>query len=48
MAHEDIESMAHLMRRAGCGASREEVEARAAKGYEATVEELLRETQDYD
>jgi uncharacterized protein (DUF1800 family) len=33
--------MAHLMRRAGFGASREELEARAAKGYEATVEELL-------
>jgi uncharacterized protein (DUF1800 family) len=33
--------MAHLMRRAGFGASYAEVEARAAKGYEATVEELL-------
>ncbi|MGH8059431.1 MAG: DUF1800 family protein, partial [Candidatus Entotheonellia bacterium] len=41
MANEDIELMAHLMRRAGFGASREEVEARAAKGYEATVEELV-------
>jgi len=41
MAHEDIALMAHLMRRAGFGASREELEARAAKGYEATVEELL-------
>jgi hypothetical protein len=29
------------MRRAGFGASREELEARAARGYEATVEELL-------
>jgi hypothetical protein len=29
------------MRRAGFGAPREELEARAAKGYEATVEELL-------
>ncbi|MBM3941393.1 MAG: DUF1800 domain-containing protein [SAR202 cluster bacterium] len=37
----DIALMAHLMRRAGFGASREEIEARAAKGYEATVEELL-------
>ena len=37
----DIALMAHLMRRAGFGASREELEARAAKGYEATVEELL-------
>jgi hypothetical protein len=41
MASEDIALMAHLMRRAGFGASREELEARAAKGYEATVEELL-------
>jgi hypothetical protein len=41
MATEDIALMAHLMRRAGFGASREELEARAAKGYEATVEELL-------
>jgi hypothetical protein len=41
MAHEDIALMAHLMRRAGFGASREELEARTAKGYEATVEELL-------
>ena len=38
---EDIALMAHLMRRAGFGAPREELEARAAKGYEATVEELL-------
>ena len=37
----DIALMAHLMRRAGFGASRDELEARAAKGYEATVEELL-------
>ena len=33
--------MAHLMRRAGFGASYEELERRVAKGYEATVEELL-------
>lgn len=37
----DISLIAHLMRRAGFGASREELEARAAKGYDATVEELL-------
>ncbi len=37
----DIALMAHLMRRAGFGASYEELERRAAKGYEATVEELL-------
>ena len=41
MAREDIALMAHLMRRAGFGASRDELEARAAKGYEATVEELV-------
>ena len=41
MASEDIQLMAHLMRRAGFGASYEELERRAAKGYEATVEELL-------
>ena len=38
---EEIALMAHLMRRAGFGASREELEARVEKGYEATVEELL-------
>src|SRR4029453_1353106 len=41
MTNHDVGMMAHLMRRAGFGASREELEARAAKGYEATVEELL-------
>ena len=38
---DDIGLMAHLMRRAGFGAGRDELEARAAKGYDATVEELL-------
>ena len=38
---DDIASIAHLMRRAGFGASRQELEERAAKGYEATVEDLL-------
>ena len=41
MANQDIALMAHLMRRAGFGATRDELEARVAKGYEATVEELL-------
>src|SRR5436190_11016601 len=42
MAHkDDIALMAHLMRRAGFGADRDELEARVAKGYDATVEELL-------
>ena len=41
MAQNDIAQMAHLMRRAGFGATREELESYVAKGYEATVEELL-------
>ena len=41
MANNDIALMAHLMRRAGFGATYEELEQRAARGYEATVEELL-------
>ena len=41
MASQDIELMAHLMRRAGFGATYQELEERAAKGYAATVEELL-------
>ena len=41
MADKDIATMAHLMRRAGFGAPYEELEARASKGYEATVEEFL-------
>ena len=39
--HDDIALMAHLMRRAGFGVTRAELEARVANGYEATVEELL-------
>src|ERR1700722_11293444 len=42
MAHQDdIGLMAHLMRRAGFGASRDELETRVAKGDDATVEGLL-------
>jgi hypothetical protein len=37
----DLELMAHLYRRAGFGATRDQIEASLAKGYEATVEELL-------
>jgi uncharacterized protein (DUF1800 family) len=37
----DTALMAHLMRRAGFGAPYDELEARAARGYERTVEELL-------
>jgi len=38
---EDLALMAHLMRRAGFGATKAELEERVAKGYEATVEELI-------
>ena len=43
MANEnhDIALMAHLMRRAGFGAQYDELAARAEKGYDATLEELL-------
>ncbi len=41
MASQDIALMAHLMRRAGFGATREELEIRVANSYEATVDELL-------
>jgi len=41
MGEHNIDLMAHLMRRAGFGASRPELEERAGKGYEETVEELL-------
>lgn len=38
---EDIALMAHLMRRAGFGATRDELERFVEEGYEATVEKLL-------
>jgi uncharacterized protein (DUF1800 family) len=41
MADQDIALMAHLLRRAGFGASLKEIEECAAKGYDAVVEELL-------
>ena len=41
MASSDVELMAHLMRRAGFGATYEELEEYAAKGYESVVDELL-------
>ena len=46
MSDNDIALMAHLMRRAGFGAQYSELEERAAKGYEATVEELLHPSED--
>src|SRR5215471_7580026 len=36
-----VDLMAHLYRRAGFGATREEIEAALEQGYEATVEDLL-------
>ena len=41
MADSKIALMAHLMRRAGFGAARDELDACVSKGYEATIEELL-------
>ena len=41
MGNSDIELIAHLMRRAGFGATRDQIDAYADKGYEATVDELL-------
>src|SRR5262245_38840362 len=40
-SQENIALMAHLLRRAGFGASRADMEAQAAQGYDATVEALL-------
>ena len=41
MTNSEIALMAHLFRRAGFGATQDELEAYCAKGYEATVEDLL-------
>ena len=41
MSNQDFALLAHLMRRAGFGATRDELEACAAQGYTATVDELL-------
>ena len=41
MITEDYGQLSHLARRAGFGATREELEEYASKGYEAVVEELL-------
>ena len=41
MGNSDVELIAHLMRRAGFGATRDQLDAYAAQGYEATAEELL-------
>ena len=44
MANHDVALMGHLMRRAGFGATRQELDEYAAKGYETVVEELLNPT----
>ena len=41
MSNHDIELMAHLLRRAGFGSDRDELEARDAQGYDRTLAELL-------
>jgi uncharacterized protein (DUF1800 family) len=41
MSQQDMALMAHLLRRVGFGATRQELEGYLAQGYEATVEELL-------
>ena len=39
--HKELALMAHLLRRAGFGARRDELDRYCAQGYEATMEELL-------
>mgnify|MGYP001480855375 CR=1 FL=1 len=41
MADQDIALIAHLLRRAGFGASRDEIEAKASQGYNNVVQDLL-------
>jgi uncharacterized protein (DUF1800 family) len=41
MADKDIALMAHLLRRAGYGSGRDEIEARVKQGYDNVVEEFL-------
>ena len=41
MAGKDVQLMAHLMRRAGFGASRERLDELVDRGYNETVEQLL-------
>ena len=42
MSSQDLKLMAHLMRRAGFGATRDELDQLVARGYEDVVEDLLR------
>ena len=46
VSQQDIALMAHLLRRAGFGASRDEIEARARQGYDNVVAELLNPSDD--
>ncbi len=39
--HQDVAVMAHLLRRAGFGATRDQIDQYVARGYEETVEDLL-------
>jgi uncharacterized protein (DUF1800 family) len=39
--HQDVTVMAHLLRRTGFGATRDQIDQYVAKGYEETVEDLL-------
>ena len=41
MSSNEMQQLAHLMRRAGFGATQQELEGYAAIGYEASVEKLL-------
>ena len=41
MSNADVHLMAHLMRRAGFGATRDELESAITDGYENTVDALL-------
>src|SRR6266516_7748688 len=41
MRNQEMELLAHLMRRAGFGATRDELEEYVAKGYAAVVDDLL-------
>ena len=41
MADESLQLMAHLLRRAGAGASRTELEAYAKRPYEEVVDDLV-------
>ena len=41
MGKQDVQLMAHLLRRAGFGATRQEIEQYVHKGFQETVEELL-------